>query len=363
MKQIKVEIPNEPYTVYVGDGILDQFADTLDRYKKYRQIVVISSKNIFDLYGEKLLSGFKEKLQVRVLLVPDGEKAKSLQQVEALYTSMLEKHIERGALIVALGGGVVGDIAGFVAATYLRGVDFVQVPTTLLAQVDSSIGGKTGVNHKLGKNLIGAFKQPLFVFVDTDVLQSLPDAEIRCGLGEAIKYGFILNHPLFDYLLGHIDKVQKKDPQALLHVVEQSIQEKAQVVAQDEKESGLRMILNFGHTFGHALEAELGYENLKHGEAVILGMQCALLYTKESGQMPVDDFETGMKLLKSVPVAVDKVKLSSDHLLEHMTRDKKVKDKNIRLVLTEQIGTYKMEEQADKDLIQKTWQNFIRGDF
>lgn len=360
MKQIKVKIPNEAYSTYVGAGILDQFANVLTGFKSYRQIVVISSKNIFDLYGEKLLSGFNEKTEMRILLVPDGEKAKSLKQVEALYTSMLEKQIERGALVVAFGGGVIGDLAGFVAATYLRGVDLVQVPTTLLAQVDSSIGGKTGVNHKLGKNLIGAFKQPLFVFVDVDVLQSLPDAEIRCGLGEVIKYGLITNRPLFDYLYKNLDAIQQKDSQSLLHIVEKSIEDKASVVAQDERESGLRMILNFGHTFGHALEAEFGYEDLKHGEAVILGMQCALSYSKVSDQLLEDDFETGMKLLKSVPVLIDRNKLKAQHLFEHMVHDKKVKDKKIRLILLKGIGEYKLEDQADEELILKTWDNFIK---
>ncbi len=360
MKQIKVEIPKEPYPVYVGSGILNQFADTLNRHKKYQQIVVISSKNIFDLYGEKLLNGFAEHTEIRILLVPDGEKSKSLKQVDALYTSMLEKQIERDALLIALGGGVVGDLAGFVAATYLRGVDFVQVPTTLLAQVDSSIGGKTGVNHKLGKNLIGAFKQPLFVFVDVDVLQTLPDAEIRCGLGEVIKYGLITNRPLFDYLHENLDTIQKKDSQALLHIVEKSIEDKATVVAQDEKEAGLRMTLNFGHTFGHALEAEFGYEDLKHGEAVILGMQCALSYSKASGQILEENFDTGMKLLKKVPVSLDRKNLKADNLLEHMVHDKKVKDKKIRLVLLKGIGECKIENQADKELILKIWDNFIK---
>jgi len=262
-------------------------------------------------------------------------------------------------VIVGLGGGVVGDISGFVAATYMRGVEFVQVPTTLLAQVDSSIGGKTGVNHELGKNLIGAFKQPLFVFCDTQVLQSLPDAEIRCGLGEVIKYGFILNRTFFDYLQEHIHKALQKDVDTLLHLVESSIHEKALIVAKDEKESNLRMILNFGHTFGHALEAELNYQGLKHGEAVLLGMQCALLYSRDAGRMPQEEFELGMELLKQVPISINKSTFDPERLLEHMTRDKKVKDKNIRLILVEKIGSYKIEQAADLMRIKETWKAFI----
>ncbi len=359
MKTIQVNIERESYPVYLGNGILDQFAQILRKHRRARQIVIISVKAIFDLYGEALISGFENHEQVQVLLIPDGEKAKSLKQVEALYTRLLKKKFERGVIIVALGGGVVGDLSGFVAATYLRGVDFVQVPTTLLAQVDSSIGGKTGVNHPLGKNLIGAFKQPLFVFSDTQTLQSLPDAEIRCGLGEVVKYGFILNRTFFEYLQENIGKALQKDADVLLHLVETSAREKAEIVAQDEKESNLRMILNFGHTFCHALEAEFNYEGLKHGEAVVLGMQCALLYAKEAGRMDAEEYEQGMALLKQIPVTLPKENLNPQTLLEHMTRDKKVRDRNIRLILVEEIGKYKIEPAADTEHIKKTWQKFI----
>lgn len=360
MKTITVNIKPMAYPVYMGDGILEQFAQTLLKHRTVRQIVVISVKEVFDLYGETLLSGFENSEQVQVLLVPDGEKAKSLRQVEALYTKLLEKKFERGVVIVALGGGVVGDLSGFVAATYLRGVDFVQVPTTLLAQVDSSIGGKTGVNHPLGKNLIGAFKQPLFVFADTRTLQSLPDAELRCGLGEVIKYGFILNRSFFEYLQENTAKALQKDPDVLLHLVETSAREKATIVAQDEKEHNLRMILNFGHSFGHALEAAFAYEGLKHGEAVLLGMECALLYARDFGELQAEDFKRGMELLRQVPVPLSKNALDAETLLEHMTRDKKIHDKNIRLILVEEIGTYKIEQAADTELIKKTWHSFLK---
>ncbi len=359
MKTINVNLRQDSYPVYLGNGILDQFAQILAKHTSARQIVVISVKEIFERYGEALLSGFENNEQVQVLLIPDGEKAKSLQQVEALYTRLLEKKFERGMVIAALGGGVVGDLSGFVAATYLRGVDFVQVPTTLLAQVDSSIGGKTGVNHPLGKNLIGAFKQPMFVLADTETLQSLPDAEMRCGLGEVIKYGFILNRAFFEYLKENTGKALQKDPETLLHLVETSAREKAKIVEQDEKENNLRMILNFGHTFGHALEAEFNYEGLKHGEAVILGMQCALLYAREAGRMKTEEFERGMEVLRQIPVPLQKNALNPDALLEHMTRDKKVHDKNIRLIIVEEIGTYKIDQTAGEEQIKTVWQKFI----
>ena len=359
MKTIDVEITQGAYPIYVGSGILSRFAEILKQFSDVRQIAIISTKNIFDLYGESLLSGFANKEQLNVLLIPDGEKAKSVQQVEALYTKLLQKRFERGSVIVALGGGVVGDIAGFVAATYLRGVDFVQVPTTLLAQVDSSIGGKTGVNHELGKNLIGAFKQPLFVYADIDVLQTLPDAELRCGLGEIVKCGFILDRNLFDYLNENMAFALVKDPQILQYLVEQSAIIKADVVARDEKERSLRMVLNYGHTFGHALEAELSYEKIKHGEAVLLGIKCALHYVKLSKSIEDDEYQAGMNLLNQVPVSMDKKQLNSERLLEHMKHDKKVKDKQIRLVLSERIGSFRIEEAADAELIKKTWQLFL----
>ncbi len=341
---VNVSLKQNPYPIYIGTGILEQFASVLAKHRSAGQIAVISSQNILDLWGKPFLSNFPDGQQVLVLTVPDGEQAKSQQQVWELYTRLLENRFERRSLIVALGGGVVGDLAGFVAATYLRGVDFIQVPTTLLAQVDSSIGGKTGINHPLGKNLIGAFKQPLFVFSDVAVLQTLPDAELRCGLGEVIKYGFILNRGLFSYLEENLDKALQRDLPVLQELVRISSQEKADVVAKDEKEQNLRMILNFGHTFGHALEAEFGFSGLKHGEAVILGMQCALYYNYLRGRMAPEEFDRGMALLKRVPVAFERSKLNPEKLVERMAVDKKVKNQQVRLILVDRIGSYRIAE-------------------
>ena len=250
---------------------------------------------------------------------------------------------------------MVGDLAGYAAATYLRGVDFVQVPTTLLAQVDSSIGGKVGINHPLGKNLIGAFKQPLFVYADISTLQTLPDEEIRCGLGEVIKYGFILNKELFTYLEKNLDKALRKDTAVLRHLVEVSAAEKARVVAEDERESNLRMILNYGHTFGHALEAEMQFSGIKHGEAVILGMQCALHYQRLTQTISDEDYNRGMALLKRVPISYPREKLNPARLVEHMTLDKKVKDKNIRLILLDKIGRYRIDTTRNKQLLEEAF--------
>ncbi len=355
MTTIEVAL-GKPYPVYCGNGILEELADILPKHTQSKQIAVISSPPIYDLYGEKLVQGLPEQAKIRVFLVPDGEAAKSLQQVEALYTKLLENHFERGAVIIALGGGVVGDLAGFVAATYLRGVDFVQVPTTLLAQVDSSIGGKTGVNHPLGKNLIGAFKQPLFVLADTAILQTLPAAELRNGMGEVVKYGFILNADFFAYLEQHVERALAKDASVLQKMVETSAREKALVVAEDEREKGLRMVLNFGHTFGHALEREFGFGTLKHGEAVILGMRCALRFARNEGVLDGETLRRGQALLERIPVTYDPQQIDPEILTAHMFLDKKVKEGRIRLILIEAIGKYKILEKASEAAIKKAWE-------
>lgn len=356
MKTINLKLTHTSYPIYIGRDMLNGFARTLEKQTAAKQLAVISNEKVFALYGEKLLSAFEADVTVKVFLVPDGEQAKSLQETERLYTQMLENKFERGAVVAALGGGVVGDLAGFVAATYLRGVRFVQVPTTLLAQVDSSIGGKTGVNHPLGKNLIGAFKQPEFVFSDVSVLQTLEDEEVRCGLGEVIKYGFILNAEFFNWLENNLDKLLRKDKEALEEAVYISSKEKAEIVEKDEKEAELRMALNFGHTFAHALEREFAYSGLKHGEAVILGMKCALLYEKENGALSDDDYKRGLALLNRVPVEYDQSRIDAKKLTDYMFLDKKVKGGQIRLVLTPRIGSFRFETVGDVDKIRAVWE-------
>ncbi len=349
MQTISVDLKTNGYPVYVGRNILKQLGEILQQHGAQRQIAVITQQDIFDRHGAALMDGLSGVRQLTTFFVPEGEKAKSLEQTAELYTKLLKENFDRQSLIIAFGGGVVGDLAGFVAATYLRGVDFVQAPTTLLAQVDSSIGGKVGVNHSLGKNLIGAFKQPLFVFSDAALLQTLPDAEVRCGLGEVIKYGFISNANLFAYLEEHLEKALAKDAAVLEELVRVSVSEKAAVVVKDEKERNLRMILNFGHTFGHALEAEYGFGGLKHGEAVILGMQCALYYNRSLGALSEEEFRRGMNLLRRVPIKFDKSKMNVAQLVDRMAWDKKVRDQRIRLVLVDKIGAWRI---ADADTLQ-----------
>ncbi len=356
MNTIPVEIDHAPYPIYTGSNIISNLAEKLAEKKLTRQIAIITSKHIFRLYEKILRAALPPGADVQVLYVPDGEGAKSLEQTEHLYTWLLEEKFERSAAILAFGGGVIGDLAGFVAATYLRGIAFVQIPTTLLAQVDSSIGGKVGINHPLGKNLIGAFKQPEFVLADSQFLATLPDAEIRCGLGEVLKYGFILNSELFTYLEENLEAALRRDPDVLGHLITYSAAEKARVVAEDEKEAGLRMVLNFGHTFAHALEAEYKFGELKHGEAVILGMKCALSYAAEAGTLTSADFQRGLDLLNRIPISYDKSRLEIKRLIERMTLDKKVKDGQIRLVLSDRPGHFYLENQAEVRRLETAWQ-------
>ncbi len=360
MQQIDVNLKYERYPIFVGSGIMPKFNDVLRTFYKDDQIAVITNKKIFGLHGQKLMEQLPEDAQILTVFVPDGEKAKSSDQLQKVYTQLLENRFERGSLILAFGGGVVGDLAGFVAATYLRGVAFAQVPTTLLAQVDSSIGGKTGINHPLGKNLIGAFKQPLFVFSDTQLLQTLDDAEIRCGLGEVIKYGLVLNKKLFEYLKKNLEKALQKDEAVLQYLVFASANEKVKIVMQDEKEAGLRMALNFGHTFGHSLEAEYHFGQIKHGEAVILGMKCALEYSKMINLLPADEYEQGLALLNRVPIPFEPTVLNMDALVKRMALDKKVKHGRVRLVLMPRIGEYRFHRAENSNLLKMAFEVLLK---
>lgn len=359
METIQVNLAHNAYQIYIGDSILENFSEVLKKYYPSGQIAVITSEPIFNLHGKKLLKSLASEYKVITLFTPDGEGAKSYEQLQYLHTQLLENKFERNSLVLAFGGGVIGDLAGFVAATYLRGVSLVQVPTTLLAQVDSSIGGKVGVNHPMGKNLVGAFKQPLFVFSDTSVLQTLPDAEIRCGMGEVIKYGFVLNKQLFDYLIETIELALRKDYDVLFNLVKISVRQKADIVMQDEKEKNLRMVLNFGHTFGHALEADFKFGEMKHGEAVILGMKCALQYAVNQGKLSAEAFSQGINLLNRVPIRYNAKTIDISKLVERMTLDKKVKNGRIRLVLCNDIGKYQFEYADDLKELEKAYQILI----
>ena len=284
MRDVHVELGKDSYKILIGRNLGAELQNFIRETGFSEKALLISDTNVGKLYGENVLRSIREAgLSAELIMVPAGESSKSLQQAEQLYTAAIEHCLDRKSPIFALGGGVVGDLAGFIAATYMRGVPFVQIPTSLLAQVDSGVGGKVAVNHRLGKNLIGAFYQPKRVFMDMGTLDTLPVREIHTGLGEIVKYGVIYDADFFDFLEKNADKALSLEEMAVQHMVARSCEIKADVVSKDEKEGGLRRILNFGHTVAHAIEKETGYVRYNHGEAVAIGMICAAYISREMG--------------------------------------------------------------------------------
>ena len=338
MKTLEVGLRERGYPIHVGPALLRRAGGLLDAHALNRAVIVTNA-----LVAAHHLAPLKASLrecgaEVDVVLLPDGEAHKNAATLDDLLTRLLEIRAERSTTLIALGGGVIGDIAGFAAAIYQRGIPFVQVPTTLLAQVDSSVGGKTGINHPLGKNMIGAFWQPRAVLIDTDVLATLPDRELRAGLAEVIKYGAIRDAAFFAWLEANMQALLARDTEALTHAIERSCAIKAQIVAADERESGERALLNFGHTFGHAIEAAQGYGEWLHGEAVAAGMACAARLSQRVCGL---DELAATRLSKLVDVAglpTSPPKIAPDRWLELMRRDKKVKAGAMRFVLLDRLG-------------------------
>lgn len=305
---------------------------------KGRQVLIVSNTTVAPLYMARLRALLGEHV-VGECVLPDGEQFKDLHHLDTIFTELLKLRFNRDCSLIALGGGVVGDMTGFAAAAYQRGVDFVQVPTTLLAQVDSSVGGKTGVNHPLGKNMIGAFKQPNAVIIDTDVLVTLPERELKAGVAEIIKYGLLRDMPFLEWLESHMDKLLGRDADVLAEAIRRSCENKAAVVAADELEQAdLRALLNLGHTFGHAIETGTGYGAWLHGEAVATGMLMAADLSWRMGWLSFDDVARVRKLLLQAGLPVIPPDLSVDEFLGHMAVDKKVKDGQLRLVLLRSLG-------------------------
>jgi 3-dehydroquinate synthase len=312
-------------------------AEELNRAIPGKDVLLVTNTTVGPLYADKLAAALAPRRCVEVEL-PDGEPHKTLANVSRILDVLITNRFGRDACVVALGGGVVGDMAGFAAACYQRGIAFVQVPTTLLAQVDSSVGGKTGVNHPGGKNLIGAFHQPAAVFADTNSLNTLPDRELRAGLAEVIKYGLIVDRPFFDWLEAHAADLLARDPEALTQAIKRSCEIKAEIVGRDEREQGERALLNLGHTFGHAIESATNYSTWLHGEAVGAGMLLAADMSKRLGWVTAADVERVEGILRRFGLPVDVSSLPASALAEKMKIDKKVAAGRIRLVLLKDIG-------------------------
>ncbi len=335
---LHVDLGERSYPVYIGRDLLAD-SELLARHLRGSQVVIVSNDTVAPLYLDRVRAVIGDRSLVTEVILPDGEKYKSLETLSGIFDRVLADKHNRTTTFVALGGGVVGDITGFAAACYQRGVDFIQIPTTLLAQVDSSVGGKTAVNHPLGKNMIGAFYQPRAVLIDTNTLQTLPNREFAAGLAEVVKYGLICDEPFYRWLQESMPKLQAREESALAEAIERSCANKAGVVAADEREGGLRAILNLGHTFGHAIETAQGYGEWLHGEAVAAGMVLAADLSARRGWIDLAEVENLRHLLSSVDLPVDPpAGMTSDDFLDLMALDKKVVDGRLRLVLLAAIG-------------------------
>ncbi|MGH8529359.1 MAG: 3-dehydroquinate synthase [Nevskiales bacterium] len=360
MQALTVSLKERSYPIYIGQGLLDR-AELLSPHLGRSTSLVVTNETVAPLYLEKvqrLLPGGYESV-----ILPDGEAHKTLDTANIVYDALMRNRFGRDCCLLALGGGVIGDITGFVAATYQRGVDFIQIPTTLLAQVDSSVGGKTGVNHPLGKNMIGAFHQPRVVISDTDTLKTLPERELKAGLAEVIKYGLLGDAEFFTWLEANIEKLLHKDPAALAHAIARSCEHKARIVAADERESGERALLNLGHSFAHAIETATGYKVLLHGEAVGTGICLAADLSCRLGWLAAAERDRAINSIRraGLPAAVPSG-LTPQILLKHMSQDKKVLAGKLRLVLLKGIGKALVTADFDPHKLQETLEAFCSAD-
>lgn len=344
-RTIRVELGSRSYPILIGDGLLAGGTD-IGAYMPGRDCTVVSNVTVAPLYLEALRACLPGR-EVHEAVLPDGEEHKTLGTVSVVLDRLVADRANRDTTVIALGGGVVGDIAGFAAACYMRGVAFIQVPTTLLSQVDSSVGGKTGVNHPGGKNLVGAFHQPRLVLIDTDTLKTLPDRELSAGLAEVIKHAVIFDRDYFDWLEGNVEALLARDAAALAHAIARSCEIKAAVVSADETEKGQRALLNFGHTFGHAIENSLGYGEWLHGEAVAAGMVMA---AELSGISP-EDQDRLRRLLAAARLPVEPPRIGSANLREAMRLDKKAAGKRLRFILLDGLGSARIESDVDTGLL------------
>jgi len=352
MKVLEVDLGDRSYPIYIGAGILSN-DNLVKQHIKGISTVTVSNTTVAPLYLDTVHSLINDFNNTDIIL-PDGEQYKTPETLDLIYTQMLEAHCDRKTTLLALGGGVVGDVSGFAAASYQRGIKFIQIPTTLLAMVDSSVGGKTGVNHPLGKNMIGAFHQPQCVIIDTETLNTLDDRQLSAGIAEIIKYGYINDLEFIAWLDENMDKLLKRDPEALAYAIHCSCKHKADIVSADEKEAGKRALLNLGHTFGHAIETGMGYGNWLHGEAISAGMVMAAELSQAQGWVSESEVQGIRALLKKANLPVDPPKeISAEQFSSLMSLDKKVQDGVLYLVLMKSLGESIVSSDFDKSALQK----------
>lgn len=353
MQTLTVNLGERSYPIYIGAGLLAQ-AELFKKHLAGRQVAIVTNETVAPLYLDSLITSLSG-CEVTTVVLPDGESYKNWETLQLIFDGMLSARHDRRTTVVALGGGVVGDMAGFAAACYQRGVDFIQVPTTLLSQVDSSVGGKTGINHPLGKNMVGAFYQPKAVVIDTSVLRTLPARELSAGLAEVIKYGLICDEPFLGWLEQNMAALRGLDMSLLAQAIERSCAAKARVVGADERESGLRATLNLGHTFGHAIETHMGYGVWLHGEAVGAGTAMALEMSTRLGWITAQERDRGLRLLiqAGLPV-IPPEEMSQEKFLEHMAVDKKVLDGRLRLVLLRRMGEAVVTDEFPREVLDAT---------
>ncbi len=354
MQTLTVDLGDRSYPIHIGTGLLDR-AELIVPHLKQKRVAIVTNTTVGPLYLERLTRAL-EGAGVRVLpiVLPDGEAYKNWETLNAIFDALLTDRAERKNTLIALGGGVIGDITGYAAASYQRGVPFIQVPTTLLSQVDSSVSGKTGINHPLGKNMIGAFYQPQVVLADTETLNTLPERELSAGLAEVIKYGLIRDLPFLEWLEANMDKLVARDPEALAYAIRRSCENKAEVVAADEREAGQRALLNLGHTFGHAIEAGMGYGVWLHGEAVAAGTMMAADLSRRMGDLTQADVERVAILFKRAKLPTLAPDLGVEAYMNYMGVDKKVEAGKMRFVLFRRVGECYVGADAPADLLRQT---------
>lgn len=356
---MQVDLGARSYPIYIGADLLAG-TDLLKEHVHSKQVMVVTNDTIAPLYLQKTLNALTG-LDVKSIILPDGEQYKTLDALASVFDKLMEYKFSRNATLVALGGGVIGDVGGFAAACYQRGIAFIQVPTTLLAQVDSSVGGKTGVNHPQGKNMIGAFYQPQCVIADTNVLDTLDDRQLAAGIAEVIKYGLISDPEFFQWLEDNVEVLLNRNFEALVYAIERSCQNKAKIVSEDEREAGLRAILNLGHTFGHAIETGVGYGKYLHGEAIAIGCCQAAYLSWQMGWLVEQDVARIIALFKKVGLPVTPPKdLSSNQVIELMSVDKKNIDGKIRLILLKSIGQATLPLNVDLNQLRETLDSYGR---